>query len=91
VATTCIGQPNYPGTLRKHLTSKLLSVAVCVMHIRHMRVGVSHWPVLVRMCVGFAGRIRGPMGMPVVDIVHVRVRMHEGFMKMLVLVTLRQM
>jgi hypothetical protein len=61
-------------------------VAVCVVHIRHVQVRVSHWPVLVSMCVRFARRIIGLMDMPVVDVVHERVRVHEGLVKMLVLV-----
>lgn len=57
-----------------------------MVHIRHVQVCVLHWPVLVSMCVWFARRIIGLMDMPVVDVVHVRVRVHEGLVKMLVLV-----
>jgi hypothetical protein len=60
------------------------------MHIRHVLVRVSHWPVLVRMCVGFARRIVRLMGVPVMDVMHVRMRVHEGLVKMLVLVMLCQ-
>ena len=61
-------------------------MAVRVVHVRHMRVRVSHWPVLMGMCVWFAGRITSAMGVPVMDVMHVRVRVHEGLMNMLVLV-----
>ena len=57
-----------------------------MVHIRHVRVRVSHWPVLVRMCVRFAGRIASVMGVPVMDVMHMRMRMHEGLVKMIVLV-----
>ena len=67
-----------------------LAVAVRMMHIRHVRVRMAHWPVLVSMCVWFALRITSLVGMPVVDVMHVRMRVHEGFVKMLVLVTLCQ-
>ena len=61
-----------------------------MVHVRHMRVRVSHWPVLMRMCVWFAGRITRAMNMAVVDVMHMRVRMHEGLVKMIVLVMFRQ-
>ena len=53
---------------------------------RHVQVRVSHWPVLMGMCVWFAGRIISAMGVPVVDVVHVRMCMHEALVNMLVLV-----
>ena len=61
-----------------------------VVHVRHVRVRVSHWPVLMGMCVWFAGRITSAMGVPVVDVMHVRMRMHESLVKMIVLVMFRQ-
>ena len=60
-------------------------VAVRVVHVRHMRVHVSHWPVFMGMCVWFAGRIISAMGVLVVDVVHVRMCMHEALVNMLVL------
>jgi hypothetical protein len=38
------------------------------------------------MCVRFAGRITSVMGVPVVDVMYVRVRVHERLVKMLVFV-----
>jgi Asp/Glu/hydantoin racemase len=38
------------------------------------------------MCVRFAGRIASAMGVPVMDVMHVRMRMHESLVKMIVLV-----
>jgi len=57
-----------------------------MVHIRHVRMRVSHWLVFVRMRVWFARRITSAMGMPVVDVMHVRMRMHERLVKMIVLV-----
>jgi hypothetical protein len=65
-------------------------VAVRVVHIRHVRMRVSHWRMLVRMCVWFAGGITSLMRVPVVDVMHVRMRMHEGPVSRLVLVMLRE-
>ena len=53
-------------------------MAVRVVHVRHMRVRVLHWPVLMEMCVWFAGRITSAMGVLVMEIMHVRMRMHES-------------
>ena len=61
-------------------------MAVRVVHVRHVWVRVSHWPVLMGMSVWFAGRITSAMGVLVVDVMHVRMRMHEGLVNMLVLV-----
>ena len=61
-------------------------MAVRVVHVRDVRVRVSHWPVLMGMCVWFAGRITSAMGVLVVDVVHVRMCMHEALVNMLVLV-----
>lgn len=60
-------------------------MAVRVVHVRQVRVHVSHRPVLMGMCVWFAGRIISAMGVSVVDVMHMRVRMHERFVNMLVL------
>ena len=57
-----------------------------MVHIRHVRVRVAHWPMLVSMCVWFAWRITSLVGVPVVDVMHVRMRVHERLVKMLVLV-----
>jgi hypothetical protein len=57
-----------------------------MVHIRHVRVRMAHWPVLVSMCVWFAGRITSLMGVPVVDVMYVKVRVHERLVPMLVLV-----
>jgi hypothetical protein len=61
-------------------------VAVRVVHVRHVRVRVSHWPVLMGMCVWFAGRITSDVGVMVVDVMHMRMRVHESVVNMLVLV-----
>ena len=61
-------------------------MAVRVVHVRHVWVRVSHWPVLMGMSVWFAGRITSAMGVLVVDVVHVRMCMHEALVNMLVLV-----
>jgi hypothetical protein len=60
------------------------------MHIRHVRVSMAHWPVLVSMCVWFAQRITSLVSVPVVDVMHVRMRVYEDLVKVLVLVTLCQ-
>ena len=60
------------------------------MHIRHVRMCMAHWAVLVSMCVGFARRITRLVGVTVVNVMLVRMRVHEGLVKMLVLVTLCQ-
>ena len=60
------------------------------MHIRHVRVRMAHWLVLVSMCVWFAQRITSFVGVPVVDVMHVRMRVREALVKMVVLVTLCQ-
>jgi hypothetical protein len=41
-----------------------------MVHIRHVRVRMAHWPVLVSMCVWFARRITSLVGVPVV-VMHV--------------------
>jgi hypothetical protein len=61
-----------------------------MVRIRHVRVRMVHWPVLVSMCMWFARRITSLVGVPVVDVMHMRMRVHEGLVKMLVLVTLCQ-
>ena len=61
-----------------------------MVHIRHVRVRVSHWPVFMRMCVWFADRVTSVVGVPVMDVMHVRVGVHEALVKMLVLVILRE-
>jgi hypothetical protein len=65
-------------------------VPVRVMHIRHVRVRMAHWLVLVGMCMRFARRITSFVRVPVVDVMHVRMRVHEALVKMVVLVTLCQ-
>jgi hypothetical protein len=47
--------------------------------------------LLVSMCVWFARRITSPVRVPVVDVMHVRMGVHEGLVNMLVLMTLCQM
>ena len=61
-------------------------MAVRVVHVRHVRVRVSCWSVLMGMCVWFARRITSAVGVLVLDVMHVRMRMHEGLVNMLVLV-----
>ena len=60
-------------------------MAVRVVHVRHVRVRVSHWPVLMGMCVWFTGWITRAMGVLVVDVMHMKMRVHEGLVNMLVL------
>jgi hypothetical protein len=60
------------------------------MHVGHVRVHMAHWHVLVSMCVWFARRISSFVDVPVVDVMHVRMRVHEDLVKMVVLVTLCQ-
>ena len=54
-----------------------------VMHVRHVWVPMSHWLVLVRMRMRLAGRVRSFMGM---DVMHMRMRMNESLVEMLMLV-----
>lgn len=61
-----------------------------VMHIRHVRVRMSHWLMLVGMCVGFTGRITSLMGMSVVHVVNMRMRVDESLMNVFMLVTFGQ-
>ena len=61
-------------------------MAMRVVHVRHVRVRVSHWLVLMGMRMRFAGRICSLMGVPVVDVMHVRMCMHKALVNMLVLV-----
>jgi hypothetical protein len=65
-------------------------VAVDMVHIRHVRMRMAHWAVLVSMRVWFTRRITSLVGVPVVNVMHVRMRVHEVLVKMLVLVTLCQ-
>jgi hypothetical protein len=46
--------------------------------------------MLVRMRVWFAGRVSSLMGVAVVDVMHVRMHMHERVVNMLVLVMFGQ-
>jgi hypothetical protein len=64
-------------------------VAMRVMHVRHVRVPMSHWLVLVRMRVRLAG-VRGFVSVSVMDVMHVRMRMNESLVKMLMLVMFGQ-
>jgi hypothetical protein len=66
-------------------------VAMSVVHVRHVWVQVSHWLVFMGMRMWFAGRIGSPVRVPVVDVMHVRMGVHEGLVNMLVLMTLCQM
>ena len=61
-----------------------------MVHVRHVRMRMAHWLVLVRMCVWFARRIISFVSVPVVDVMHVRMRVHESLVKMLVLMMLCQ-
>ena len=61
-----------------------------VMHIRHVRMRMAHYAVLVSMRVWFTRRITSLVGVPVVNVMHMRMRVHESLVKMLVLVTLCQ-
>ena len=62
-------------------------VTMRVVHIRDVGVLVSHWLVLMSVCVWLAGRISRLVSVPVVDIVQVRMRMHDTLMNVLVFVT----
>ena len=65
-------------------------VTVSVVHIRHVRVRVSHWFVLVRMRVWFAGRITSLMGMSVVHVVNMRMRVDQSLMNVFMFMTFGQ-
>ena len=57
-----------------------------VMHVRQVWVPMSHWLVLVGMRMRLAGRVRSFMGVLVMDVMHMRMRMNESLVKMLMLV-----
>ena len=61
-----------------------------VMHVRHVRMPMSHWLVLVRMRMRLAGRVRTFMGVSVMDVMHMRMRVNESLVKMLMLVMFGQ-
>jgi len=61
-----------------------------VMHVRHVRVLMSQRLVLVRMRMRLAGRVRSFMGVLVMDVMHMRMRMNESLVKMLMLVMFGQ-
>jgi len=61
-----------------------------VMHVRQVRVPMSHWLVLVRMRMRFAGRVRSYMGVSVMDVMHMRMCMNESLVKMLMLMMFGQ-
>ncbi len=65
-------------------------MAVSVVHIRHVRVRVSHWLMLMSVGMWFAGRVGRLMGVPVVNIMHVWMRMHESLVNMLMFMSLGQ-
>ena len=65
-------------------------MAMRVMHVRHVRVLMSQRLVLVRMRVWLAGRVRSFVSVSVMDVVHMRMRMNEGLVKMLMLVMFSQ-
>src|SRR5437588_5680115 len=84
-----VGCSNYSSPLGKRRNSvRRLVVPVRVVHIGHVRMRMSHWAMLVRMCVWFARRILSLMGVTVMDVMHVRMRMHEGLVDVFVLVML---
>jgi len=57
---------------------------MCVMHVRHVRMPMSHWLVLVRMRMRLGGRVRSYMGVSVMDVMHMRMCMNESLVKMLI-------
>ena len=61
-----------------------------VMHVRQVRVPMSHWLVLVRMRMRLAGRVRSYMGVSVMDVMHMRMCMNESLVKMLMLMMFGQ-
>ena len=61
-----------------------------VMHVRHVRVLMSQRLVLVRMRMRLAGRVRSFMGVLVMDVMHMRMRMNESLVEMLMLVMFGQ-
>ena len=61
-----------------------------VMHVRHMRVSMTHTGVAVAMRMRFTRRVIRIMRMLVMVVMRVRVRMLHQFMFMLVLVILGQ-
>src|SRR5215471_20287935 len=58
-----------------------------VMHVRHMRMRVLEPAVLMRMRVGFTGRFAPAVLVPMMFIVHVRMRMCHRFVNVFVLVS----
>ena len=65
-------------------------MAMRVMHVRHVRVLMSQRLVLVRMRMRLAGRVRSFVGVLVMDVMHMRMRMNESLVKMLMLVMFGQ-
>ena len=61
-----------------------------VMHVRRVRVPMLHWLVLVRMRMWLAGWVRSLMGVSVMDVMHMRMRMNESLVKVLMLVMFGQ-
>src|SRR5215469_3262533 len=61
-----------------------------VMHVRQVRVPMSHRLVLVRMRMWLAGRVRSFMGVSVMDVMHMRMCMNESLVKMLMLMMFGQ-
>ncbi len=65
-------------------------MAMRMVHVRHVRMRVPHRFVFVRMRVRLAGRIRRLMVVSVVDVMHMRMRMNNSLVHMLVFVMFSQ-
>ena len=61
------------------------------MHVRHVRVGMALWHVLVSMCVWFARRITSFVAVTMMDVMHVRMRMCHLLVRMGMLMMFAQM
>lgn len=66
-------------------------VPMRVVHVRHMRMGMSEPFVLVSMRVRLSRRIAGPVDMLVMVIMHMRMSMYRVVVNMVMLMTLGQM
>ena len=61
-----------------------------MMHVRHVRMGMSHRLVFVNVRVGLAGWVKSTMAMPVVFVVNMRMSVRHCRMGMFVFVTFGQ-
>lgn len=66
------------------------SMAMCVVHVRHVRMLMMQPFVAMPMGVRFAGWVARAVGVPMMLVVHVGMRMFHGHMLVLVVVILRE-